>query len=205
MASRAQDTIFGGDGEDLIRGGTEGDDLRGDRHNDALFGDEGDDVLFGGADNDTLYGGADQDELIGGTGVDTMFGGTGNDIYWVQEAGDVVSEVSFEYQGVDTVHSLIDDYTLTVNVEILVLEATAHNGTGNELANRIVGNEFANTINGSLGNDILTGRGGLTPSSSHRARDRPERQRRHHHRLRHVGRHDPAGQLGVHCSQGRRA
>ena len=155
-----EDTLNGGAGEDVLHGGTQRDTVNGGQHNDVLFGDEGNDLLNGGADNDTLYGGVDQDELIGGAGIDTMYGGTGNDIYWVQDAGDVVSEVSFANQGVDTVHTLIDDYMLNVNVENLVLESLARNGTGNGLSNRINGNGLDNTINGGFGNDFLIGGGG---------------------------------------------
>jgi Ca2+-binding RTX toxin-like protein len=154
-----EDTVFGGDGEDMIRGGTEDDRLFGDRHNDLLFGEEGDDFLSGGADNDTLYGEEGQDELVGGSGADTMSGGTGNDIYWVDNAGDTVTE--YASQGVDTVHVVgLIDHTLAVNVENLVLEALARNGTGNAASNSITGNDLGNAINGGLGNDTLTGGGG---------------------------------------------
>lgn len=158
-AEEGGDTVYGGDGADAIHGGTENDTLFGDRHNDTLYGDEGDDLLSGGADNDTLYAGADNDELIGGSGSDSMLGGTGNDIYWVDNAGDTVME--YASQGVDTVHVVgLIDYTLSVNVENLVLEALARNGTGNGLANTITGNDLPNVISGGLGNDTLTGGGG---------------------------------------------
>jgi serralysin len=158
-AEEGEDTVYGDDGGDAIHGGTQGDDLFGGRHNDTLYGEDGDDFLSGGADNDTLYGGADQDELVGGSGSDAMSGSTGNDIYWVDNAGDTVTE--YASQGVDTVHVVgLIDYTLTANVENLVLEALARNGTGNAASNGIVGNNLGNTINGGLGSDTLTGGGG---------------------------------------------
>ena len=44
------------------------------------------------AGNDTLNGGAGNDSLNGGAGADTMAGGIGNDTYFVDNAGDVVTE-----------------------------------------------------------------------------------------------------------------
>ncbi|HAZ44755.1 MAG TPA: hypothetical protein DCZ55_09790 [Cyanobacteria bacterium UBA11371] len=86
-----------------------------------------------------------------------MSGGTGNDTYIVDSTGDSVTENLNE--GTDTVLSSID-YILGINLENLVLQGTAINGTGNELANSITGNEGNNSLNGALGNDILFGNGG---------------------------------------------
>ena len=60
--------------------------------NDTLIGGVGNDTLTGGAGNDTLNGGAGNDTLNGGAGADTMTGGAGNDTYFVDNAGDVVTE-----------------------------------------------------------------------------------------------------------------
>jgi Ca2+-binding RTX toxin-like protein len=98
------------------------------------------------------------DVLNGGLGADVMDGGAGNDDYSVDNAGDVVIEAAGE--GFDTVRSSID-YTLTANVERLVLTGgPAIDGTGNDLNNDIVGNNAANELNGLGGNDTLQGRGG---------------------------------------------
>ena len=51
-------------------------------------------VIIGTSANDTLNGGAGNDTLNGGAGADTMTGGTGNDTYYVDNAGDVVTEVA---------------------------------------------------------------------------------------------------------------
>ena len=59
------------------------------RHHDR---DPGNDTLTGSAGNDTLIGLGGNDTLNGGAGADTMVGGTGNDTYYVDNAGDVVTE-----------------------------------------------------------------------------------------------------------------
>ncbi len=66
-----------------------------------------------------------------------MIGGLDNDTYYVDNVGDVITEVSGE--GTDTVNSSIT-YTLTANVENLNLTGTANiRGTGNDLDNTIMG------------------------------------------------------------------
>jgi Ca2+-binding RTX toxin-like protein len=108
---------------------------------------------------DTLYGLGGNDVLDGGNGADTMVGGTGNDRYFVENAGDVVSENANE--GFDTVNST-RSYTLGANVENLVLMDGGGriNGIGNALDNQITGNAFDNFLEGGAGADILwAGRG----------------------------------------------
>src|SRR6185436_8232595 len=61
---------------------------------ESFTGDVLDDQLRGGGGNDTLTGLAGNDLLDGGAGVDTMIGGLGNDTYMVDNAGDVVTELS---------------------------------------------------------------------------------------------------------------
>ncbi|GAB2175797.1 M10 family metallopeptidase C-terminal domain-containing protein [Dongia sp. agr-C8] len=65
-----------------------------DGKDDTLTGGRLDDVLSGMGGNDTLAGGDGNDELNGGTGADKMSGGKGDDKYYVDDAGDVVSETS---------------------------------------------------------------------------------------------------------------
>ncbi|MCC2972635.1 VCBS domain-containing protein [Massilia sp. IC2-476] len=123
-------------------------DGTGNSANNLLTGNNGSNSLGGGAGNDTLNG---------GLGADRMAGGTGNDTYVVDNAGDLVEEAAGE--GVDVVQSGIS-YTLTDNVENLVLTGSAAAGTGNELDNNILGTTAANTLSGLAGNDTLDGGAG---------------------------------------------
>ena len=51
-------------------------------------------------------------------------------------------------------------YTLTADVDDLVLTGGAISGTGNVLANAITGNALANTLNGLGGDDVINGGAG---------------------------------------------
>src|SRR5204862_8358771 len=65
--------------------------------------------------------------------------------------------------GHDTVESSIDGaggYTLTSNVENLVLSGGAYAGYGNELDNHITGTSDSNFLGGGLGDDTLDGGAG---------------------------------------------
>ncbi|MBR1149402.1 calcium-binding protein [Bradyrhizobium sp. JYMT SZCCT0428] len=143
------DTLWGMDGEDHLYGGSGMDTLFGGYHNDWLYGGSWEDTLWGESGNDTLDG---------GYGNDVMFGGRNDDTYIVRESGDTVIEYAGE--GRDTVFSNLGDYTLTANVEDLVLEYGVINGTGNALRNQIVGSDDANIILGMGDNDTLYGMGG---------------------------------------------
>jgi len=133
-----------------IRGTPDGDRLRGTNKDDVLEGLDGDDTLLGYAGNDTLDGGA---------GADTMLGGLGNDTYYVDDAGDVVTETRLRRDtGVDTVFARID-WTLGGNCENLTLIGTAQRATGNRLRNILIGNDEDNILDGQAGADIM--RGGL--------------------------------------------
>jgi Ca2+-binding RTX toxin-like protein len=112
----------------------------------------------GNALDNVLTGNAAANVLIGWGGNDTMAGGAGNDIYVVQQAGDVVNEDL--NAGTDTVQSALQSYTLSANVENLVLISGGVDGTGNELNNVLTGNAAANVLNGGEGNDTMTGGAG---------------------------------------------
>ena len=130
---------------------------RGTAGSDTLTAGLGDFQLFGYAGNDMLIGGAGNDLLDGGTGADSMTGGGGNDTYIVDDAGDVVVGSS---PGYDTVKTTIS-YVLPANVESLFLVgASAINGTGNNLANKVVGNAGNNVLDGKAGADTLQGGAG---------------------------------------------
>ena len=124
--------------------------------NDTLSGLAGNDTLNGGLGDDTLVGGVGADTLDGEAGADTMAGGADDDVYFVDDAGDVVDEVTAGSTGTDRVESDIN-YVLGANLENLDLNNNAANGTGNELNNVINGNDAANQLLGGGGNDTLSG------------------------------------------------
>lgn len=120
--------------------------------NDSIIGSTyADPILFGLAGNDTINGGA---------GADSMYGGIGNDTYIVDNAADIISELSG--QGSDTIQSSITFSLADTdgagsnggNVENLTLTGSAAiNATGNALANTLIGNSAANILNGGAGID----------------------------------------------------
>jgi Ca2+-binding RTX toxin-like protein len=119
-----------------------------------IYGGGGENELYGRGGSDTLVGSLATDVLDGGTGADTMEGESGDDYFWVDNSGDVVIENSND--GYDMVFSRVD-YTLTANVEVLVLEANAVTGIGNDEYNYIYGNSQNNVLEGRAGADVLSG------------------------------------------------
>jgi Ca2+-binding RTX toxin-like protein len=150
--------------ENLTLTGTEAIDGTGNAQNNVIVGNSagnvlsglgGNDSLSGGIGSDTLFGGEGNDTLNGSAGDDSMTGGLGNDSYYVDNAGDVVTEALDE--GTDRVIASIS-YTLGEHLENLTLTGTeAIDGTGNELNNVIVGNSAGNVLSGLGGNDSLSG------------------------------------------------
>ena len=113
---------------------------------------------YGNALANHLTGSAGTNLLNGLGGADTMAGGLGNDVYFADDALDFVVENNGE--GNDAVFSTVD-YTLTANVETLVLQGVAGlKGTGNNLDNAIYGNSGRNTLDGGTGFDALFGGAG---------------------------------------------
>ena len=103
---------------------------------------------------ESLYG-TPSNEALQGNG--RLAGGDGDDTYTVGPNTVVVEGLN---EGVDTVISWLPTYTLTANVENLVLMQSGSTGNGNELVNRITGTAGNDTLNGKGGNDWLTGGGG---------------------------------------------
>lgn len=136
--------------------GTAGDDtLNGTAGADTIDGLGGNDILNGLGDNDSLIGGTDNDSIDGGTGNDTMVGGAGNDSYFVDAAGDVVTEGAAA--GTDSVTSSVT-YTLGANLENLAITGSANiHAIGNLLDNVLVGNSGVNSVIGGAGNDSIDG------------------------------------------------
>jgi len=124
-------------------------------------GNELDNQLIGNSLTNTLSGGIGKDILDGGAGADTMAGGIGDDIYYVDNAGDVVTENLNE--GSDTVISSITySFATRPNLENLRLSGSAAiNATGNALDNILIGNEAVNSLSGGAGNDTLDGGAGV--------------------------------------------
>lgn len=122
-------------------------------------GNAEDNSLRGGAGDDTLTGLAGNDTLDGSAGADSLVGGAGNDTYVVDDAGDVILELTGG--GTDTVRARADSYTLGAELENLAYVGTGNfTGTGNALANSITGGTGDDTLDGGVGNDTLVGAGG---------------------------------------------
>jgi Ca2+-binding RTX toxin-like protein len=138
--------------------------INGTAGNDSLTGTGGRERLNGLGGNDTLQGLGGDDELDGGTGDDTLNGGQGNDLYFVDSAGDVVTDSSGD---ADTVRSSIT-YALDGGntLENLILVGTAAiNATGNGDDNVLIGNGAANVLSGGGGADTLDGGAGADSMS----------------------------------------
>lgn len=86
-----------------------------------------------------------------------MSGGAGNDTYYVDNAGDTVTETSALVDEIDLVSSTVT-FKLGDNIENLILTGTlGAYGTGNNLDNMLTGNTAANSLVGGSGNDTLNG------------------------------------------------
>jgi serralysin len=149
----AQDTI--GAGVDTL---TSIENLAGSEFADTLTGDAGNNRFYGYAGDDLIIGGLGNDRLDGAAGADDMRGGGGNDVYFIDDAGDLVTELDGE--GMDSVRSSIS-YAMTDHVEILTLTGVAAiDGTGNAQDNAIIANRATNRLDGGAGDDRLYGMGG---------------------------------------------
>jgi VCBS repeat-containing protein/YD repeat-containing protein len=106
-----------------------------------------------------ITGNAAANTLDGGAGADHMVGGRGNDSYFVDQQGDRVVEAAGE--GYDTVHVTAGgEYTLSDNVEALVLGNGASAGVGNALDNAMLGGNNNDSLRGLAGDDAIDGGAG---------------------------------------------
>lgn len=194
-----KDRLLGRGGDDRLNGGQDDDYLDGgDGFDTASYRDapgpvsvdlaagkssgaDGNDTLVsieaveGSAFADRLKGNDESNVIDGGAGPDEMAGGRGADTYYVDDAGDKVTEL--DNVQTDTggggaplpldLGSAIDkviasvNYTLTNFVENLDLAGNGSlQGSGNDLDNILNGNVGDNALNGLAGNDRLAGGGG---------------------------------------------
>lgn len=110
----------------------------------------------GTAGPDRLVGDDRNNHLNGLDGQDRTVGGRGDDTHVVEQTRDAVVEKAS--QGIDTVQSWAERYTLPQHVENLtLLKASGIRGTGNALDNRITGGKGDDVIDGAGGSDWLTG------------------------------------------------
>ena len=115
--------------------------------------------IAGSAAADVLAGGGGNDVLDGGAGADNMSGGSGDDVYYVDNAGDVVTEAASA--GIDEVRTNLASYMLGSNIENLFgTLAAGQTLTGNDLANSVTGAGGADIIDGGAGADIMAGGAG---------------------------------------------
>ena len=123
-------------------------------------GNELDNLILGHAGSNLLTGGSGHDTLDGGAGLDTLSGEEGDDVYRVDDSLDVVIEAA--NQGFDTIVSRAASFTLFGEIESLVLAegSAAVDGTGRDLADRLVGNSAANRLDGRAGDDTMVGGAG---------------------------------------------
>jgi Ca2+-binding RTX toxin-like protein len=128
----------------------------GNTSNNVLIANNNGNTLSGLSGDDTLTGGTGKDTLDGGEGTDSMAGGSGDDTYIVDNAKDVVTEVSGVGAGTDKVQSSVN-YTLGDNLENLTLSGGATSGAGNTSNNVLIANNNGNTLSGLSGDDTLTG------------------------------------------------
>ena len=165
--SSAGDTIIGRDGDDVVNGHGGTDAIHGGRGADVLNGGDGSDLVFGGsggdsvnggAGDDTLDGGLGNDTLDGGAGADSMVGGDGNDLYYVDHAGDAVSENNpTAAGGTDVVFSTVASYTLGAHVEnARILASGAASLSGNTLDNLLYAGGGENLLDGAGGTDTVS-------------------------------------------------
>jgi ELWxxDGT repeat protein len=177
--------LEGAAGNDTLNGGAGADTLIGGAGDDIYVVDNAKDVITETADGgiDTVQstlawtladnlehltlldkatnatGNAAANVLDGKAGADTMIGGAGNDTYYVDNVGDIVTELAGG--GTDTVFTTLASWTLPAEVDNLTLAGSAAgNATGNALANTLTGNAAANVLDGGLGADTMIGGAG---------------------------------------------
>ena len=123
-----------------------------------LLGNASSNSLDGGDGNDTLFGLGGNDTLNGGLGDDSLIGGSGDDFYEVDSISDTILELAAG--GTDTVLANLSTYTISNQIENLILGVGGISGIGSNGANSIQGNASNNSLDGGAGIDTLVGAGG---------------------------------------------
>ncbi len=151
------DSLVGGPGNDTINGFDGDDTINGLSGSDSLVGGEGRDVLTGGDGDDTLDGWFSENFFDEEQVPDTLNGGLGNDVFWVDNAGDALTDSG----GTDTVRVKDLHWTLAAGYENLVIhnDTAEHGftGIGNELDNHIAATYSGSRLEGRGGDDTLIG------------------------------------------------
>lgn len=170
LANDLGNELSGLAGDDELIGGAGADRLLGGEGNDLLAGNNGADLLDGGAGQDLMQGGMGDDHYFVDNAADVVEEADCGLLTDIPNAGvpvtmavmvtdtglieDTNGSLNAACGGIDTVTSTVD-YTLTRNVENLILVGAALVGAGNELDNDITGNDSGNTLSGLEGNDHL--------------------------------------------------
>ena len=125
------------------------------------IGNDLDNSMLGNSGANSLNGSLGNDTIDGGLGADTLIGGVGNDVLIVDNASDIIEERS-AWGSADRVRArtsfalAADDYVEFLEA-ISILQTSAINLTGNDIANTIFGNAGANRLTGRGGDDFLAG------------------------------------------------
>ncbi|MGL4973909.1 MAG: calcium-binding protein, partial [Bosea sp. (in: a-proteobacteria)] len=140
--------------ENAVLLGTGNIGVLGNDSGNTITGNSGNNGISTLGGNDTVMAGAGDDTLDGGAGADALSGGTGIDTYFVDNVGDVVTEV-VENGVYDTVWTTVD-FVLGANIDIFIANgAGASNGAGNNDLNLMLGNLAVNVLFGLGGNDVI--------------------------------------------------
>ena len=109
-------------------------------------------ILHGGSGDDDLSGGLGDDQLDGGAGADLLAGNGGNDLYFVDDVGDVVTEIADG--GLDEIRTALG--SRSDPAAMFVLPDFVENLTGTSASDQgVYGNALDNVIAMAAGNDLV--------------------------------------------------